>query len=137
MYRDHSHEHHEHFNIHADEPHHDIHHAETYGSHKAADRFEVEHGVLADQEKRLAEQKEERFIQPVFEHRESYEHDGPLNEHHAGREHHSLYGEDRRQEDAHYAPSSRHSREVEYEVDEHGHVHMYEAEPEYQTSFLQ
>ena len=66
----------------------------------------------------------ERFIAPVFEHDE---YEDVYNLHHAA---------EQRAPDMHFAPRQYHDREVEYEVDSAGHVHMYEAEPEYTKAAL-
>ena len=114
---------HGHLGFHTAEAEHGIRHGETFGTHYRADEYEVEHGDHSYD----AHAKEEHYIEPTFE----YEHESPYY----AAEH--LIEESHEDADQHYVPSTQRTREVEYEVDEEGHVHMYEETPEYHTSFLQ
>ena len=122
MYRSHMDDHIEPLGYTVDEPKHDIRYGETYGpTHHAEDHFEVMRQALLDQHKH---DKTEKFVEPTYAY--SGYHPGVVHREEAT--------------DAHFAPRTYTSREVEYEVDAHGHVHMFEAAPEYELSaskFLQ
>lgn len=84
------------------EPYYGVRHGETYGSHKAGDKYEMEHGT-----DHFVKKDFERFIEPLYDYHEKQP------------DEHSM----------HFEPPQYHNREVTYEVDEQGHVHLYEETP--------
>ena len=101
-----------HFDWSSEEPEYGIRHGETFGAaHKAADKYETQYGELA--RKHWVEQQKERYVEPMYS------------------------GEKEGDHDLHFEPPQHHPREVEYEIDEYGHVHEYEETPQYYHSYLQ
>ena len=99
--------------VHTD-PMRDIRGGETFGpAHRTEDMHEAF--------KREEEEPKDHWVEPVVE--EPYDH----------QDEHKYY-----QPEMHFSSPLEHPREVEYEVDSAGHVHMYEETPEeYATAFLQ
>lgn len=140
VYREHPEERdHGHLAFHADEPEHGIRHGETFGKpHRKEDKYESTKGELHDFNHRIEEK--EIYVEPVFEHTvydEGYGVHGDFRTHredvHGTYEH----GAHETLHEGHHEIPMQHPREVEYVVDEAGHVHEYEETPKYKHTFLQ
>ena len=109
--------HHKHgeYGYYVDEPLHGVRHGETYGPHHAEDEFETHFGEMRFDEYK-DEKTHEHYIEPLVE-SAGY----PFGEHH----------------DFSYQSPTKHSREVEYELDPAGHVHMFEERPDFVSTFTQ
>ena len=121
MYREHHHES-EFDRDHFYDPQHGIHHPETYGKdHIFEDAFAKQYGDLQHDEDTYERKFDTVFVQPTV----------------ASMHHEFTVGEDQEPVGAHWSKVDDQSREVEYWMDEYGHIHTYEEEPEYLHAYLQ